>query len=452
MEGKESLQLEQMGYRQELKREMGLRDLLFYGLGMMVPIAPVAIFGIVTVASLGHMALAYLLAIIPMSFAAYSYGQMAGAYPLAGAAYAYTQRVFNPHLGSLAGWSMLLSYVVMTAFNYVIMATFLQPMFPGLNYWTIVLVSILIVTVVNLVGIKNLSRINTILVIFMFIAVGYFVIAAASSLSQGVGLGAFTMKPFYNPETFQFSALMAGTAIACFSFLGFDAMATMAEEVKEPAKNISRGTILVCFGAGFLFILQAYFAQSIFPDFNNFPDVDAAFYYVALRAGSNVLATFLNMALVVGTLANAIDAQAGVSRILYGMGRDEVLPSRIFAYVNPKTGVPTYNILMIAGTSVVLAALSLEIVTSLINFGALIGFMLVNLCVIKHYYFDQQKRGPKGLWAYLLVPLFGFLACFALFISLSTEVLIGGGLWLLLGVIYLAITTDFFRKKPPVMS
>src|SRR5690606_25661271 len=129
MEGKESLQLEQMGYRQELKREMGLRDLLFYGLGMMVPIAPVAIFGIVTVASLGHMALAYLLAIIPMSFAAYSYGQMAGAYPLAGAAYAYTQRVFNPHLGSLAGWSMLLSYVVMTAFNYVIMATFLQPMF-----------------------------------------------------------------------------------------------------------------------------------------------------------------------------------------------------------------------------------------------------------------------------------------------------------------------------------
>ncbi len=447
----ESSSLQQFGYKQELKRDLGFWDVFIYGVGMMFPIAPVVVYGAVTSASLGHMALAYLIAVIPMSFTAYSYGQMAGAFPIAGSAFAYTQRSIHPYAGFFAGWTILLDYALFPILNYIVIGIFTQMLFPGLPYWGIIIAAIALVTIVNILGVKSVSRVNTFLVAFMFIAVIYIVVASLGSLSQGAGLG-FTTLPFYNPETFNMSALLLGTSIACFSFMGFDAMTTLAEEVKEPSKILSRATITVCFFMAFIFILQAYCAQSVFPDWTLFESADSAYIEACGAAGGQVLVTLVLVAMIAGAVANAIDSQAGVARVLYGMGRDEALPGKIFAYLHPKTRVPVYTILLLAVIAVIGAGQNMETIITCINFGALTAFMFVNLSVISHYFIRENRRSGGDFMRYLLVPGLGFLTCFTLFISLAPNAKIAGGIWVTIGVIYLAVTTNFFRKTPNIIK
>lgn len=442
----ESISLEQMGYKQELKRELGLWGLLAFGICMMFPIAPAAVYGSVTDATLGHMALVYLIAVIPMSFTAWSYGQMAGAYPVAGSAYAYTQRAINPHLGFLTGWAVLLNYILFQVLNYVIIGVFASALFPGIPYWAIILIAVGLVTGINLLGIKNLTRVNTLLVLFMFVGVAYFVVSAATQLAHGVGLG-FTTLPFYNPETFQWNTILMGTSIACFSFLGFEAMTTLAEETHNPARSISRATLIACFFMAFIFIIQAYFAQSIFPDFQNFASLDSAFFEVCQKAGGQALATFITVVLIAGSLANALDCQTGVSRLLYGMGRDEVIPKKFFTYLS-KRKVPVYNILLMGVLGIIGSALALETVITIINFGALIGFIMVNLSVIVHYYVKNKRRGFGNTVKYLVIPGLGMITCTILLFSLTPQAKWVGITWLAIGVIYAAATTNFFRKTP----
>ncbi|MEL7563722.1 MAG: APC family permease [Dehalobacterium sp.] len=376
---------------------------------------------------------------------------MAGAYPVAGSAYAYTQRAINPHLGFLSGWAILLDYALFPILNYIVIAIYVSTLVPSIPYWGTVIASILIVTIVNLLGIKSLSKVNNALVIFMFIAVAYFIIASFTSLTAGVGSG-FTMLPFYNPETFEMSALLLGTSIACFSFMGFDAMTTLAEEVRNPGKTLSKATIIVCFFMGFLFVLQAYFAQAVFPDFSKFTNLDSAFFDVAVTAGGQSLGTFISIAMIAGALANAIDSQAGVARVLYGMGRDEVIPKKFFAYLHPKTKVPAYTILLMAVLAIVGATQGLEMIITMINFGALTAFMFVNLSVIAHFYIRSNQRGGAGFVKFLLMPLIGFTTCFILFISLSSTAKLAGFSWLAVGLIYLAFSTNFFRNKPKILD
>jgi putrescine importer len=443
--------VERFGYNQELKRDLGFWQVFLYGVGMMFPIAPVVVFGAVTAASLGHMALAYLIAVIPMSFTAFSYGQMADAYPISGSAFAYTQRSIHPYAGFFAGWSILLDYALFPILNYIVIGVFGNMLFPFLPYWGLVITAICIITAVNILGVKCVAWVNTFLVIFMFTAVIYIVISSFTSLSGGVGWG-ISALPFYNPEIFKFDALLIGTSIACFSFMGFDAMTTLAEEVKHPGKTLSRATIIVCFFMAFIFILQAYCAQSVFPDWKLFESHDTAFLEAIGVAGGQALVSFVSIAVMAGAMANAIDSQAGVARVLYSMGRDEVLPKKIFTYLHPRTRVPVYSVLILAAMAVAGATQDMETIITMINFGALFAFIFVNLSVIFHYFIRQGLKKGLNFVKYLLLPSLGFLTCLTLFINLSIKAKIAGAIWLIIGFIYLAFSTGFFKRESKMID
>jgi len=337
--------------------------------------------------------------------------------------------------------------------SFIILAIFASTLFPVVNYWVWILGAIVIVTFVNLRGVTSLAKMTTALVIFMFAVLIYFVVSAVIGLSSGVGEGTlFSLAPFFKKETFQFSAILAGTSIACFSFLGFDAISTLAEETKDPAKNISVAIIVALVIVAFLFVLQAYLAQLIWPDFTTFPNLDSAFYFVAGKVGGQVLSVFLTLAIMIAGLANALDAQAGCSRLLYGMGKDGVIPQKIFGYVHPKTQIPVINIALLAVAAVIGATQSLETIISLINFGALFAFVMVNLAVIGHYYFKEKRRGLADTIRFLLVPAIGALICLLLWFSLSPLSQTVGFIWLAVGIIYTAVTTNFFRKPLPELK
>jgi putrescine importer len=436
--------------RPQFKKALGFWQLLFYGVAFMVPIAPIVIYGVVTQVTGGHMAMAYLLAMIAMLFTAASYGQMAGEFPEAGSTYSYTRHGLNAHLGMLAGWTILLDYVLMPALSYVVIAVFGAQLIPSVPYWVWIVIPLLLVTVVNIIGVKQMAGTTVVLLLLQLGVLAYFFIMALAGLGHGTGQG-FTIRPFYS-ENLQLGAVIAGTSIACFSFLGFDAISTLAEETRRPRTDISRATLMACLFAGFLFIAQAFFAQNLWPNYSSFPDLEAAFYFVAEQVGGQPLSIALTLGMIIAALANAVDAQAASARLLYGMGRDGVLPRKVFGSLNTKTQTPVLNLLIMGIIGAAVATQTIDTIVSLINFGALFGFLMVNLSVIRYHFMTLKKRSGSAVVKHLMMPLMGAIICFILWINLPSLSKIAGFVWLGLGVLYEAFLTHFFRQDPPSLK
>lgn len=441
----DNIALEQLGYEPELKRELGFMSILLYGMAMLFPIAPFTGFGPITVASQGHMALSYLIAAIPMAFTAWSYGQMSGAYPVTGSSYVYISRVLKPYVGFASGWTLLLDYCLFPILNYICIALYVQALLPYLPYWGIYIGAVVLVTMINLMGVKSLAKINNILTVFGFLVVGYFMIMAITVLNQGVGTG-FSTIALYNRQTFHWRTVLLGASVACYSFIGFDTMTNLSEEVRNADKTMPRATLTVCISMALLFTFVAYLAQAIFPDFTKFTQVETAINQVAMIAGGNILVTLIGLAMVACGLAFAVDAQAGVSRLLYGMGRDGVIPRKLFTYLHPKTKVPVFASIAMAVFCVSLGWVNLISLIPMINFGALMAYILVNLSVIVHFYFKGEQRGKAEFFKYLLLPGLGSISCFVLWLGLSMEAKLIGFTWLGFGIVYMMIKTNFFRK------
>jgi len=434
----------------ELKRALGFWHLLFYGVAFMVPIAPVVTYGVVTQISGGHVAMTYLLATIAMLFTAFSYGEMAGEFPEAGSTYSYTRHGLNPHLGMLAGWTILLDYVLMPALSYVVIGVFGSQLLPGIPYWLLVTVPLLGITIINILGVKQMAQTTVVLLLLLLGVVGFFFVMAIQGIINGIGQG-FTLRPFFS-ENFKLGAVITGTSIACFSFLGFDAVSTLAEEARKPRIDISRATITACLFAGLLFIAQAFLAQNAWPDYSKFPSLDAAFYFVAEKVGGHPLATALTIGMIIAALANAIDAQAASARLLFGMGRDGVLPRKVFGFLHAKTQTPVINLVLMAVIGGAVATQTIDTIVSLINFGALFGFLMVNLSVIRYHFLTNKKRSASGALRYLFIPLVGATICFILWINLPSLSRIAGFIWLGIGIVYDAFLTGFFQKDPPCLK
>lgn len=446
-----SNQTENMGYEQQLKRVLTLKDLVIYGIAFMTPIAPAYIYGSASAVTGGTLALAYVVAMVAMLFTAYSYGHMAAAFPIAGSTYSYTQRAINHNLGFFAGWAMFLDYVLVPLVVFMVGASYANAAVPSVPYLAWVLIIATVVTVVNYFGVQMAARTNIILVGIMGAIVMIFIVVCAYAVTQGTGEGTLvSARPFISSEGFSSSMLIAGGAIACFSFLGFDSITTMAEEAVNPKRDIGRAAIMACLVGGGIFIVQAYVAQLVWPDYTTFESADTALFEVAQLAGGALLAGLYTFAVILSTLTAGLTGQSSAARLLFGMGRDEVLPKKFFTHLHPKYKTPVYNIFIMCAIGVIGAlTMNIALVTELLNFGGLFGFMCVNLSVIVYYFIKQKKH---NVISYLILPALGFIICFYLWIHLSKTALIVGGSWLAIGIIYAAIKTKGFRIKPPTLS
>jgi putrescine importer len=428
-------------------RVLSLRDLVLFGLAFVGPTAPYSMFGIATVKSHGHLALVYLIAMLAMSVTAISYGRMSAAYPEAGSTYVYASRALHPAVGFFAGWSMVLDYILIPMLSVIFVGLTASKIVPGVPFplWAVATAGG--ITAINLRGIQVTARSNEVMNAIMGASLLWFVLMAIRALQGGAGEGALlSTKPFFNPQTFSFQAIMGATSLAVLSFIGFDGVSTLAEDARNPRQDIGRATILVCLIAGGLFVLQSYLATMVWPDFTTFAPVETAFMDVGRLVGGPALFYFLSFVLLVAGVASAVTGQASASRLLCGMGRDRLLPYRIFGYVHPRLGTPIYSVLLMGGVHLA-GALILKYteVAELVNFGAFIGFMSVNLCVIRHYWFGSAE--PRQWVFHLALPAAGFAVCFYIWLHLSRFALALGGLWLAVGFLYLLLLTRGFTQE-----
>ena len=445
--------LEKFGYRQELSRSLSFSDLLIYGLIFMVPIAPFGIFGSVYSGSGGMVALAYVIGMVAMMFTALSYSQMVKAFPMAGSVYSYAGRGIAPPVGFLAGWVILLDYVLVPGLLYLIASVAMHSLVPGIPVWLWLVAFVLLNTVVNYLGIKMTARINKYMLIAEVVVLAIFLVIGIGALLNGKGNG-FSFDPFYNAETFSWSVVFGAVSIAVLSFLGFDGISMLAEESREEARKIGRAMVAALLLAGTLFVVQTWVAALLVPDAPGLlADGDpegTAFYDAARVAGGGWLASLTALATAIAWgFANSLVAQAATSRLLFAMARDGQMP-RFLRKVNEKHRVPANATLLVAAISLVLGLYmasrddGISLLSTLVNFGAMTAFLALHVAVVVHY---VVRRGSRDWWRHLVVPVIGFLILLYVVINADIAAQVLGFAWLGIGVIVL-ITFYVTGRKP----
>lgn len=441
--------LEEMGYKQELKRALSVPDMIVYGLIFMVPIAPFGIYGGVFGDSGGMPALVYLIGMIAMVFTAFSYATLSQAFPVSGSVYGYTSHGLGKAPGFITGWTMLLDYLLVPTLLYVVASQAMSgivPEVPALA-WGILFVSIN--TFVNIRGIELTVVINRIAVVLEVICLAIFVVLGVTWIATDPLSNGFTLQPFYNPETFNPNLVMSAVSLGVLSFLGFDGIATLSEEAKDAKRGPSRAMVASLLIVGFLFMFQTYIAGCISPDGAVFADdPDNAFYLVAEIAGGKGLYILCALATAISWgIFNSLAAQTAISRILFAMSRDGNLPKPL-AKVHKKYKTPYVAALFVGALSIILVVifgwLGIDAISRLVNFGALTSFCILHFTVVWHF-FIKKKDGK--VFFHLILPILGFLITAYTWISLDSLSKIMGIIWVIIGVIYYVILKKVLKKN-----
>ena len=444
--------LGQLGYRQELKRSLSLFELFVYGLVFITPIAPWSSFGFVFNESHGMVPLVYVVGLVAMLFTALSYMTMSAAFPVSGSVYAYAGRGIGESAGFLAGWAMLLDYLLLPTLVYVICAVAVHAVVPVLPKPLLVAVFLAINTAINIAGVESTARLSIVMLVLQMVLLVVFMGMALIGLMHGAYGAHLALTPLYDPRFVSPAMIFGALSFAVLSFLGFDAVSTLSEEAKGGARAIGAATMLSLLVAAGLFIAQTYLASLFVLDRANFGHGDeaaTAFFFIANRVGGEPLRWAVSiLGVLFSGLAAALTAQAATARLIYSMGRDRMLP-KLLAYVNPRRQTPDVAILLTAAITLVLGVFlvdQLEILTSMVNFGALTGFLALHLSVVVYYAWRQKS----GRWfRHLISPVIGFAIVGYVLLNAQTNAKIAGLIWLGVGVVIL-VTIKLRGGRPGV--
>ncbi|GAA2177477.1 APC family permease [Leucobacter tardus] len=440
-----------------LKRTLGVFTLTLFGLSYMAVGTVFTTYGIVNQLTEGHLVDSYIVALVVMLFTAGSYAAMVRRYPVAGSAYTYSQQAFGGTTGFLTGWVLMLDYLFIPMINFLILGLYVGTQFPSVPSWIFTLAALIGVFVFNVLGISLVGKINTVIVVVSVAAVLVFAILAIKAAINDPNAPSL-LEPFI-PGSVGYSPIFTGAAVLALSFLGFDAVSTLSEEAKHPRRDIPRAIMLTTIVGGLLFIFVSYVgARAYFlADWSTASDdlINAAGAVLFAHVGGEVLAVIFVIITVAGCFGSGLAGQVAVSRILYSMGRDGILPKPL-GTLSKRFGTP-----VVAATTVSVVALaslfvSLDQAAFMISFGALAAFAMVNLSVIRTYLFPQGGRTePVSAWGwfrYGVLPLIGFGLTIWLWTSLEGLTWVIGGIWVAIGVVILALKTGFFRKPVPKLN
>jgi putrescine importer len=413
-----------------LRRSLSFWDLLLYGIVLIQPTAPMPSFGVIYQVARGHVVTAILCAMVAMLFTSVSYGRMARVYPHGGSAFIYVGKELHPSLGYMTGWCMAMDYILNPLICIIWCSKAAQNIVPGIPYFVFAIFFAAFFTLLNLNGVETSAHINAGMAAALGIVVILVVIAVVRYLMHlPPQPSSFYTHPFYDPATFSRSGLLRGTSIAVLSYIGFDGISTLTDEAKDPARNIPRAIVMACFATGVLASIEVYLGQLVWPRGQAFPDIDTAYVHISGRAGGPILFMIVNASLLLANMGSGIASQLGAARLLLAMGQDGALPKRFFGAIHPRNRIPRNNVLLI-GVICLAGALvfSYALGTEMLNYGALLAFMGVNVASVA-----LGWRSGKH-WVPMLMSTAGFLTCLFIWTNLGPVARIAGTVWALVGV------------------
>ncbi|MFD7429806.1 APC family permease [Streptomyces sp. NPDC059818] len=433
--------------RAGLRRTLGFRDLVVYGLLFIAPMAPVGVFGTLDAKSHGAVALVYVAATVVMAFTAFSYAQMVRVAPLAGSVFAYARKGLGEGPGFIAGWMAMLDYLLIPAVAYLFSGIAMNSLVPEVSRWVWTALAVLLTTLLNLWGVRAAARVGFAVLAMEIVVLLVFLVSAVVVLVQD-GAQRGWLTPLNGDAGFSAAAVLGAVSVAVLSYLGFDAIATFAEEVTGGSAKVARALLFCLVLAGFLFVAQAYLAALLEPMTSAELAADpaaqgSAFYDTVDSAVGSWLHDLVAASKAIGAAFAALAGQAAAGRLLFAMARERRLPA-LLSKVDPRSGVPRIAILIAAVVTLVAAVWAarrddgLDHLVSVVDVGALTAFVLLHASVVG-WFVVRRMEGAPSWWRHVLVPVVGAGVLIAVIVEATSSAQVVGACWLVVGLAVLAV-------------
>ncbi|MFJ1700687.1 APC family permease [Streptomyces sp. NPDC087532] len=430
-----------------LRRTLGFRDLVVYGLLFIAPMAPVGVFGTLDAKSGGAVALVYVVATVVMAFTAFSYAQMVRVAPLAGSVFAYARRGLGEGPGFIAGWMAMLDYLLIPAVAYLFSGIALNALVPSVSRWVWTALAVVVTTLLNLWGVRAAARVGfAVLAMEITVLLVFLVSAVAVLVRDGAQRGWLT--PFTGDSGFSASAVLGAVSVAVLSYLGFDAIASFAEEVTGGPSKVARALLFCLALAGLLFVAQGYLAALLEPltsaELASDPAAQgSAFYDTVDSSVGTWLHDLVAVSKAIGAAFAALAGQAAAGRLLFAMARERRLPP-LLSKVDARSGVPRIAIVLAATVTLVAAvwaarrADGLDHLVSVVDIGALTAFVLLHASVVG-WFAVRRMEGPPSWWRHVLVPVVGAGVLIAVIVEATASAQVVGVCWLAVGLVVVVL-------------
>ncbi|MFD7161892.1 APC family permease [Streptomyces violascens] len=429
----------------QLRRSLGFRDLVVYGLLFIAPMAPVGIFGTLDAKSHGAVALVYLVATVAMGFTAFSYAQMVRVVPLAGSVFAYARKALGEGPGFIAGWMAMLDYLLIPAVAYLFSGIAMNSLVPSVSRWVWTAIAVVITTLLNLWGVRAAARVGFAVLAMEIVVLLVFVVSAAFVLVRD-GAQRGWLSPLGGDVGFSLGAVLGAVSVAVLSYLGFDAIATFAEEVTGGSAKVARAVLFCLVLAGILFVVQSWLAALLEPmssaQLAADPARQGSAFYDTVEASVGVwLHTLVAVSKAIGAAFAALAGQAAAGRLVFAMARSRRLP-RFLSRTD--SGVPRAALLLAAVVTLVAAVWAarrddgMDHLVSVVDMGALTAFFLLHVSVVAWYAVRRMEGAPNWL-SHVVIPVLGAAVIVAvIWEATATAQLVGLG-WLAVGLVVLAL-------------
>ncbi|ENB9402169.1 amino acid permease [Bacillus cereus] len=424
-----------------LTKTLGAFDLIMLGVGSIVGTGVLVLTGLVAARDAGPAVIfSFVLAAIICGFIALCYAEIASTLPASGSVYTYSYATIGEFVAHLVGWSLLLIYIVATAavaagwtgyFHNLIKGFGLEipkalvtiPSHGGIVNLPAVIITLILAWMLSR-GTRESKRINNIMVL---IKIGMILLF--------ITVGIFYVKPtnWIPIAPYGLSGIFTGGAAILFAFTGFDILATSAEEVKDPKRNLPIGIIASLIICTIIYIMVCLVMTGMvsYKELN----VPEAMAYVMEVVGQGKVAGAIAAGAVIGLMAVIFSNMYAATRVFFAMSRDGLLP-KSFAKVNKKTGAPTFiTRLSGIGSSIIAGFIDLKELVNLVNIGSLVTFALVCLSVIilrKSH--PNLKRGFMVPFVPVL-PSVSIVCCVFLMLNLPLRTWLYFSIWITIGAV-----------------
>ncbi|MEV4945118.1 APC family permease [Streptomyces sp. NPDC053755] len=428
-----------------LRRTLGFRDLVVYGLLFIAPMAPVGVFGTLDAKSHGAVALVYLVATVAMAFTAFSYAQMVRVAPQAGSVFTYARKGLGEGPGFVAGWMAMLDYLLIPAVAYLFAGIAMEALVPEVDRWVWTGIAVVITTLLNLWGVRAAARVGFAVLAMEIVVLLVFVVSAAVVLIRD-GARRDWWSPLTGDVSFSLAAVLGAVSVAVLSYLGFDAIASFAEEVTGGSAKVARAVLFCLALAGVLFIAQTYLVALLEPvssaELAAEPVKQGSAFYDAVEASvGGWLHDLVAVSKAIGAAFAALAGQAAGGRLLFAMGRDRRLPR---ALARTDSGVPRVALLVAATVTMVAAVWAarrddgLDHLVSVVDIGALTAFVLLHASVVG-WFAVRRAEGPPHVLKHVVAPVVGAAILVAVIAEAATSAQLVGVVWLGVGLVVLAV-------------
>ncbi|MET9623708.1 APC family permease [Streptomyces sp. NPDC006464] len=428
-----------------LRRNLGFRDLVVYGLLFIAPMAPVGVFGTLDAKSHGAVALVYLVATVAMGFTAFSYAQMVRVAPQAGSVFTYARKGLGEGPGFIAGWMVMLDYLLIPAVAYLFAGIAMEALVPEVDRWVWTGIAVVVTTLLNLWGVRAAARVGFVVLALEIVVLLVFVASAVTALVED-GARRDWWSPLTGDAMFSFSSVLAAVSVAVLSYLGFDAIASFAEEVTGGSEKVARAVLFCLALAGVLFVIQTYLVALIGPvssaELAAEPAKQGSAFYDAVDASVGTwLHDLVAASKAIGAAFAALAGQAAAGRLLFAMARDRRLPHVL---ARTDSGVPRVALLLAAAVTMVAAVWAarrddgLDHLVSVVDVGALTAFVLLHASVVG-WFAVRRMEGPPRWWRHVMAPVVGAGILVAVIVEASVSAQLVGVIWLGVGMVVLAV-------------